>query len=268
MSRKCLNFMLSRVRQLAGYAVTLAFLLTVFPVPFPVTGSGQSEKDLSQPFPCQNRTCGCCSADQCWKKCCCFTNRQKVTWAARNDLKLPQFVIDAATRETESSAELLHESAADLATEICSLPALPPDQMLLHEGNSEERSSGKAPESSDTLSVTLRKAELIASLLGELVRVVEQYAPQNLGIAAPASNSVKTEETEARLESHIQLILVMKALECNGQNGHWIVCAPCAMPMVVCVNSTPEPPCYFLRSFSERLKRGSLPPPVPPPRIS
>ena len=58
------------------------------------------EKDLSQPFPCQNRPCGCRSAEQCWKKCCCFTNSQKVAWAKANGVSLPDYVMAAAEKET------------------------------------------------------------------------------------------------------------------------------------------------------------------------
>lgn len=264
MLHKCPKSGLSRVRQLAGCAVALAFLLTVLPVPIPVTVSGLSQKDLSQPFPCQNRTCGCCSADQCWKQCCCFTNRQKVTWAAKNNIKPPQFVVDAAAEETGTSAEVSEDSAVDLATEICSLPTTHQDPLLLEEANSDEHSSVKA----SMLSATRPQAELIAGLLGKFVRIVEQFASESSSVAALASNSVKATETGTRFESHVQLVLVIKAMECHGQDGHWIVCAPCAMPIVVCVNSASEPPFYFLRSFSERLKRGSLSPPVPPPRIS
>lgn len=59
-------------------------------------------KDASRPFPCQSRPCGCRSAEQCWKKCCCFTNSQKVAWAKAHEVELPQSVIAAAKREQPS----------------------------------------------------------------------------------------------------------------------------------------------------------------------
>ncbi len=58
----------------------------------------------SAPFPCQHRNCGCRSAAQCWKKCCCFTNSQKVTWARKNGVTPPKFVIAAAKREAVSGS--------------------------------------------------------------------------------------------------------------------------------------------------------------------
>jgi len=64
-----------------------------------VPSNSDADKDLSQPFPCMNRPCGCRSADEFWKKCCCFTNQQKVAWAEANDVAIPQFVVAAAKRE-------------------------------------------------------------------------------------------------------------------------------------------------------------------------
>jgi hypothetical protein len=72
----------------------------VLPLPIaPVAQIGPG-KDTSQPFPCQNRPCGCRSAEQCWKKCCCFTNSQKVAWAKANRIELPDYVLAAAKKET------------------------------------------------------------------------------------------------------------------------------------------------------------------------
>ena len=85
-------------RRLIALVALLAILSSVIPLPisFP-----PSEKDSSQPFPCQNRPCGCRSAQQCWKKCCCFTNTQKLAWAKAHGVRPPQFVIAAADREQQ-----------------------------------------------------------------------------------------------------------------------------------------------------------------------
>ena len=39
------------------------------------------------------------NAAQCWRECCCYTNRQKLAWANANRVKVPQFVLSAAKRE-------------------------------------------------------------------------------------------------------------------------------------------------------------------------
>ena len=61
-------------------------------------------KDASEPFPCQNRPCGCKTADQCWKKCCCFTNAQKVAWANSRSVKVPSYVVQAAQTESRKKS--------------------------------------------------------------------------------------------------------------------------------------------------------------------
>jgi hypothetical protein len=60
-------------------------------------------KDRSRPYPCQDRPCGCVSADECWHHCCCFTNKQKVAWAHEHGVTPPDFVIAAADREDETA---------------------------------------------------------------------------------------------------------------------------------------------------------------------
>lgn len=86
-------------RRLIALVVMLSVFSSVIPIPF----NFQSPiKGHSQPFPCQNRPCGCRTAEQCWKKCCCFTNTQKVAWAKACGVHPPQFVVAAANREQET----------------------------------------------------------------------------------------------------------------------------------------------------------------------
>lgn len=88
--------------------LTACLLLAVsawmlFPVTFQASPAG-SDKDQSTPFPCQDRPCGCRTAEQCWKKCCCFTNAQKLAWAKSRGVKPPEFVVSAARTESKNKA--------------------------------------------------------------------------------------------------------------------------------------------------------------------
>jgi hypothetical protein len=84
-------------------AITLgAFLLASIGYPL---WSGGEGKDLSQPFPCMYRHCGCRNAQQCWRGCCCFSNKQKLAWAKANGVTPPQYVAAAAERETTKPAK-------------------------------------------------------------------------------------------------------------------------------------------------------------------
>lgn len=72
---------------MVSLAVLVAVCAVIFPVSWPA--AQPQEKDLSEPFPCQNRPCGCRSAKQCWKKCCCFSHQQKVAWAKEHGVTIP-----------------------------------------------------------------------------------------------------------------------------------------------------------------------------------
>jgi hypothetical protein len=89
------------IRPIARQGVALlalaGFLAGTVGVPLPARIAW---KDGSQPFPCLSRQCGCQNAAQCWRGCCCFTNKQKVAWAKEHKVELPQFVLTAGKRET------------------------------------------------------------------------------------------------------------------------------------------------------------------------
>jgi len=83
-------------QQLVSAATLAAFLIAT--VGYPVW-SASGGKDLSKPFPCMHRQCGCRNAEQCWRGCCCFSARDKVAWAKRNNVQPPEFVVAAAENE-------------------------------------------------------------------------------------------------------------------------------------------------------------------------
>ena len=66
---------------------TIAYLAGVIGFPLPA----YSERDLSQPFPCQNHPCGCRNADECWRHCCCFTPAERWAWARANHVEPPSY---------------------------------------------------------------------------------------------------------------------------------------------------------------------------------
>ena len=102
-------------RRLTALMLLVMSVLMIWPVALPVgnleTELGVEGKDRSEPFPCQNRPCGCKSAKQCWKKCCCFTNAQKLAWAKAHRVQPPAFVVQAAQRETTQKAVAIKPSA-------------------------------------------------------------------------------------------------------------------------------------------------------------
>jgi len=76
-----------RYKLLVGLML-LSYVTTAMGVPLPVVAA----KDLTQPFPCQDRTCGCRNAEQCWRQCCCTTLEQRLAWAKERGIEPPSFV--------------------------------------------------------------------------------------------------------------------------------------------------------------------------------
>ncbi len=73
-----------------GVATVLitAYIAAAFGFPLPT----RVQKDLSQPFPCQDHPCGCQNAEQCWHHCCCFSAEEKLAWARSHRVEPPASV--------------------------------------------------------------------------------------------------------------------------------------------------------------------------------
>lgn len=77
------------------------------------------EKSTEIPFPCQNHACGCCSAEQCWKACYCFTKEQKIAWAEANDVPIPYHLL--GTDSSDSATNLAQqEKPTEVRGSCCS----------------------------------------------------------------------------------------------------------------------------------------------------
>lgn len=89
-------------QRLIGTLLALCLIAGLFPIPVFHAAEAPVGKDASAPFPCLHRACGCRSAKQCWKQCCCFTNQEKVAWARSHRVEVPQYVVEAARLESPS----------------------------------------------------------------------------------------------------------------------------------------------------------------------
>ena len=76
-----------RRRSCAGLAL-VAYLLAAGGIPLP---AAPPRKDISQPFPCMNSPCGCETAEQCWRGCCCLTAAERWAWADSHGVQPPDY---------------------------------------------------------------------------------------------------------------------------------------------------------------------------------
>lgn len=84
-------------------AIVYLLLVSGIPVPIPVIETAAVEKDRSQPFPCMDSKCGCRSAEQCWRSCCCHSLKQRVAWARQRGVEPPSFVKAELAKQGEQS---------------------------------------------------------------------------------------------------------------------------------------------------------------------
>jgi len=74
-------------RSIAGLAL-VSYLAASVGLPVPVYSQ---KPETDQPFPCQGHGCGCRTAEQCWRHCCCFTPEQQWAWARSHHVKPPAY---------------------------------------------------------------------------------------------------------------------------------------------------------------------------------
>lgn len=73
---------------------------TGLPVVRPMAPRG---KDKSKPFLCQDRPCGCMSAEECLRGCCCFSARERLAWAKANHQDAPNELLVQVAAELQAA---------------------------------------------------------------------------------------------------------------------------------------------------------------------
>lgn len=83
-----------RVRRFVSLLTLVAYFVvcTGIPLPFVLHSAAASGDVSAAPYPCQGHRCGCRSAEQCWKACCCMSDMEKRIWAERNGVALPDYL--------------------------------------------------------------------------------------------------------------------------------------------------------------------------------
>lgn len=221
------------VRGLLSLSVLLGVCAMLLPLPIAPPPSTSSEKDSSEPFPCQNRPCGCMTAEQCWKKCCCFDNTQKIAWAKANNVKVPDNVLAAAKKERRKTTSQTSKSIS-----CC------------------KHREKKA--------VTATNTSCCEKAIGSKDRI---SVAVKSGACDSCSSSARKLPDVQKKPSKSKWVLAIYAAECQGQ-GPPVFCFPTSIlpervdlvePSVVVIE--------ILTFESERLQPASLRPPLPPPKI-
>lgn len=241
------RFLPKLIRGLVSLFVLLGICAMLFPLPFAPLPQNSPEKDGSEPFPCQSRPCGCQSAKQCWKKCCCFSNVQKVAWAKANNVKVPDFVLAAARLETEDS----------VSHETCSFSSSSDKTLTAKAAAACEhcsKISGAASESSCCQKT--REPKTRVSGTSKSARC------ESCGASSVSRSKVQS------IPAKSKWVLAIYATECQGQ-GPSAFCFPTSIvPERITLVILPVAVIESLSVESERLLQASPRPPLPPPKIA
>lgn len=75
--------------KLLVWSLVMSVLLASLPIPIAVVSHDAAEDNT--PYPCRDGKCGCKSAFQCWTSCCCHSAQERLDWAAKNGVVVPEY---------------------------------------------------------------------------------------------------------------------------------------------------------------------------------
>ena len=222
--------------RLVSLITCLSLCATIFPLP--IDWRPGNQKDLSSPFPCQHRACGCRSAEQCWKKCCCFSNSQKLAWAKEHRVDVPSYVMLAAKKEQNSKKLVCRLSGRGSHSDvkICSACQSRLSRLQIH----------KCCDSPDSVSVQTESSKPVSQLS-----------------ASDESPELQPSNSDTQSGSYVLSVFWH---QCQGQNWWWN-----SLPWAVVVefrefNLSFPAVCAVCTLWGDRVPQWSLRPPIPPPR--
>lgn len=85
-------------------------------IPSPAYLSKLTGHAVGEAYPCASGRCGCSSARECWTTCACQTLEQKLRWAERQGVSVPDYVdrstLDASKDDAGAACALCHDGGA------------------------------------------------------------------------------------------------------------------------------------------------------------
>lgn len=103
-------------RRVGSTLLLVVFLLTAAGVPLPAGRGPQKSGEL---YPCANCKCGCTSAEQCWRSCCCHTLAERLAWAREHGVEPPAFALAEADSAELAEVRSIGLLADGLAAKTC-----------------------------------------------------------------------------------------------------------------------------------------------------
>ena len=84
-ARRLRRILFRRAQAAARWTALAIYLFLSLGIQLPLPAA----KTSGEPYPCMNHPCGCATAEQCWRHCCCTTLEQRLAWARENHVTPP-----------------------------------------------------------------------------------------------------------------------------------------------------------------------------------
>jgi hypothetical protein len=114
--RRRLQHRFQRMRHslIVGLAL-VGYLTQAVGIPLPI----RANQAFTTPFPCQNHSCGCQSAEQCWQHCCCFSMKEKLAWAKVRHVTPPPYIQTEAAQGWNAQRQRDREAESPVKAKSC-----------------------------------------------------------------------------------------------------------------------------------------------------
>lgn len=186
-------------------------------------------------FPCEQHACGCTSARGCWEQCCCYSPREKLAWARRNNIEAPSHLVAELARLDE--AEHQHDDHE-------------------HDDHDDDDHCGH--------DYTATDAHVSAACCHNEHTVAASACCDKDDHDAPAERSCCQKAKPSK--SATDYLLGIRARQCRGIAEMWCLSGAVAPPLAVGWQFQWEVVEWVALDLGN-LRSGELTPPVPPPRI-
>jgi hypothetical protein len=263
---------------LGGYALVMSGL----PLPLGLlAGVGRPDavgdrllaaKDRSRPFPCRDKPCGCVSADQCFKKCCCHTPAQLLAWARRNDLEPAVLATLERRAATEVPVAVIASAASCCTTPkvvakatCCVADASPAASSQVSTDSCSNRGSSAAVVVAPATAAGDLELHATAEVSGDF-RSLSAAADAADGCAAAADDGPVEEPAEEPVSN--RTVVLRSMLACGGIVADWFSIGGAPPPPAVVAVACVSPVAVTLVDRDEPLRPRHVAPDVPPPRVA
>jgi hypothetical protein len=101
-------------RRLVVAMSLVAYLITACGIPLPISTASAVNASGPKAYPCQGGSCGCRSAQQCWRSCCCHSPGERMAWAKAHGIRPPAELL-VAVAESQPARSCCQQRLAHVA---------------------------------------------------------------------------------------------------------------------------------------------------------